>query len=175
MLKKINILFSSLLLTISLDAREPILAILTSANSNETQSFNISNFNLTCKPYGILTIERLYAISDEKSDEGLICREKIKSIYIKNPNLQYFAQLLLKRQQRYHIVPKKEGECVLYAKGQMTLSELLLAEGLALVKPLFNDEEFKDDFNAAQRKARLNKKGLWAEEIYEMCAAKLYE
>ncbi|EQB40571.1 hypothetical protein M947_01850 [Sulfurimonas hongkongensis] len=171
MLKITEILLLLLLLNLNLDAKEPLLGILTSVNSNEVQSFNISKFNLTCRPYGVLTLERLYAISDD----GSVCKEKIESIYAKYPDLKYFAQRLLKRQQRYHFVPKEKGECVLYAKGQMTLSELLLAKGLALVKPLFDDEEFRDDFNVAQRKASLEKRGLWEKDIFEICAAKLYE
>ena len=171
MLKKIQILLSSLLLSFSLDAKEPLLGKLTSVNSNEMQSFNISKLNLTCSPYGVLTLERLYEISAD----NLVCREMIISIYAKYPDLRYFAQRLLKVQQRYHIRPKEGAECVLYAKGQMTLSELLLAEGLGLVKPNFDDEEFRDDFNVAQRRARLDKKGLWTEDIFEICAAKLYE
>ncbi|MDD3835982.1 MAG: thermonuclease family protein [Sulfurimonas sp.] len=171
MLKKTQILLSSLLLSFTLDAKEPLLGILTSVHSNETQSFNISKFNLTCNPYGVLTLERLYEISEDNT----VCKEMIINIYAKYPDLRYFAQRLLKVQQRYHIRPKERGECVLYAKGQMTLSELLLAKGLAIVRPLFDDEEFKDDFNRAQRRARLDKKGLWAEDIFEICAAKLYE
>jgi len=171
MLKKIQILISLTFLSFTLEAKEPLLGILTSVNSNNIQSFNISKYNLTCKAYGILTLEKLYEISEDNT----VCREKIESIYAKYPDLKYFAQRLLKLQQRYHIVPKGKAECVLYAKGQMTLSELLLAKGLALVNPLFDDEEFRDDFNAAQRKAMLEKKGLWMEEIFDICAAKLYE
>lgn len=171
MLKKIQILLFLIFLTLVLDAKEPLLGILTSVNSNKNQSFNISKYDLTCQPYGVLTLERLYDISDD----NLVCKQMIRSIYAKNPDLKYFAQRLLKVQQRYHIMPKEKGECILYAKGQMTLSELLLAKGLALLKPLFEDEEFRDDFNVAQRKARLEKRGLWMEDIFEICAAKLYE
>lgn len=171
MIKKTEILITLILLTLALDAKEPLLGILTSTTSNEIQSFNISKYDLKCTPYAVLTLERLYEISEN----NLVCREKIRSIYAKDPELRYFAQRLLKVQQRYHIVPKERGECVLYAKGQMTLSELLLAKGLALVRPLFEDEEFRDDFNAAQRRARAEKRGLWQEEIFDICAAKLYE
>ena len=171
MIKKIQILLFLILFTFVLDAKEPLLGILTSVNSNQSQSFNISKYNLACQPYGVLTLERLY----EVSHDNLVCKQMIRSIYAKNPELKYFAQRLLEVQQRYHIVPKEKGECILYAKGQMTLSELLLANGLALLKPLFDDAEFKDDFNMAQRKARLEKKGLWMEDILEICVAKLYK
>jgi len=171
MLKKIQILLFLTILSFTLDAKEPLLGILTSVSSNDIQSFNISKYNLKCKTYGVLTLERLYDISKDNT----VCREKIESIYAKYPDLKYFAQRLLKVQQRYHMVPKKIGECVLYAKGQITLSELLLAKGLAIVRPLFDDEEFRDDFNVAQRKARTEKRGLWKEEIFDICAAKLYE
>ncbi|MCK9492237.1 MAG: thermonuclease family protein [Sulfurimonas sp.] len=171
MLKKTKIFITLILLSLSLNAKEPLLGILTSVNSNEIQSFNISKCDLTCRPYGVLTLERLYEISEDNS----VCREKIRSIYAKDPNLKHFAQRLLEVQQRYHIRPKEKGECVLYAKGQLTLSELLLAKGLALVKPLFDDKEFRDDFSVAERRARLDKRGLWMEEIFEICAAKLYE
>ena len=74
----------------------------------------------------------------------------------------------------YHIEFKNQ-ECILYALGEKTLSELLLENGLAVCKPIFRDEEFKYLFYKAQLKAKTNKYGMWKENFINDCIAELYK
>ena len=125
-------------LVFSLQAKEPILAMLLNVNSNELQKFGIGNYNFYCIPYGITTLESLLAKSENESS----CKKSIEMFYKKHPNLKYYSLKLLKLKQEYH-VDFKNTKCILYAKGQMTLSELLVKEGLALLNPSFEYIEFE--------------------------------
>ncbi|EDZ61412.1 hypothetical protein CBGD1_2479 [Sulfurimonas gotlandica GD1] len=170
MLRKINIFIFYILLSLSLDAKEPVLAILNNTVSNEVQTFSIGSYTFECRPYGILSLEKLY----ETAKQGSICQNSIDEFYKKNPKLKYYADGLLEHKQQYH-VEIKDSECILYAKGQMTLSELLLVEGLAIKKPMFKDEEFESYYTLAQRKAKIDRKGLWGENIFNSCIEEMYK
>lgn len=159
-----------LLLTSTIIAKEPLLAMLEDTLSNEIQKFGVGNYTFKCVPYGVLTLEKLY----NGAKEGSSCKNSIDKFYSKNPKLKYYSDMLLERKQRYHI-EIKDTECIIYAKGEMTLSEMLLSEGLAIKKPKLKDEEFDDYFTLAQRKAKIEKKGLWKENIFSSCIEELYK
>jgi len=170
MLNKINIYIFYILLSLCLDAKEPTLAILNNTISNAVQEFGIGSYSFECKPYGILTLDSIYNSSKPESK----CQENINTLYRKNPKLKDFTHRLLKHKQRYHL-EIKETECILYAKGQVTLSELLLLEGLAMTKPIFEDEEFSNYFILAEEKAKMQNKGLWGEKIFNSCIKNMYK
>lgn len=170
MLRKINIFIVYVVLSLSVDAKEPVLAILNKTVSNEVQMFGIGKYTFECKPYGLLTLEKLY----NSSKSGSMCRDNIDKFYKKNPNLKYYADSLLEDRQQYH-VEIRDSNCILYARGQMTLSELLLVKGLAILKPKFKDEEFDGYYTLAQRKAKVDKKGLWDEKIFSSCIEEVYK
>lgn len=170
MRKKIAFVIIYFLIVLCLDAKEPLLARLEDIVSNETQKFGLENYTFECKPYGVLSIEALYNSSKRDS----ICQKSIDKFYIKNPKLKQYVNRLLKYKQLYHL-EIKNAECIIYAKGQMTLSELLLYNGLAIKKPLFRDREFESYFTAAQRKAKMKKKGLWDTDIFTSCVEELYK
>jgi len=170
MLRKINIYIFYILLSLPIDAKEPTLAILNNTISNAIQEFGIGDYSFECRSYGVLTLEKMY----NTSKSGSRCQNSIDRLYRKNPKLKDYTHRLLEYKQTYHL-EIKETECVLYAKGQVTLSELLLAEGLAIKKPMFKDEEFESYFNLAQRKAKIENKGLWAEKIFNSCIEELYK
>ena len=155
---------------LSLSAQEPTLAKLLTSNTNEFQRFSIANTSFICRPYGVLSLDQLYKQSSLKSQ----CKEKIQSYYLANPQDYYFLQNLLKRGQWYHIEFKKES-CVVYAKGQYSISELLLLRGLAVRKPNFRDLEFKASFYKAQKIARAKKVGIWKDEIVKSCLDEMYK
>ncbi|WP_424565599.1 thermonuclease family protein [Sulfurimonas sp.] len=136
--------------------------------SNEKQKFGIENYTFECQAYGVLALETLYY----KSKRNSICQKSIDAFYKRYPKKEYFVNFILKDKQLYHIQNKEDG-CVVYAKGQITLSELLLKEGLAIKKPIFKDEEFQDYYTAAQRKAKMQKKGLWGTNIFTSCVPEL--
>jgi hypothetical protein len=168
MLRKINILILYTFLATGLCAKEHLLAILNTAVSNEIQKFGIGNYTFECRAYGVVVLETLY----NSSKVGSRCQKSIDKFYIKNPKLKYYVDSILKYKQKYHIEIKNR-ECIIYANSQITLSELLLKEGLALKKPKFKDEEFYFYFSLAQRKAKIEKKGLWNEKILTNCIEEL--
>ncbi|MBL0708405.1 MAG: thermonuclease family protein [Sulfurimonas sp.] len=162
-------LFICFCIVLSIDASEIVLARLENTISNEKQRYGLRNYTFECKVYGILTLETLYY----RSKIGSICRKNIDAFYKKYPKKRYFADTTLKYKQLYHIENKKDG-CIVYAKGQRSLSELLIEEGLAVKKPFFHDEEFRYYFTAVQRKAKMQKKGLWSVNIFNDCIAEQY-
>ena len=170
MLRKTNIFILYIFLCISLDAKEPVLAVLNNSISNQVQIFGIGKYTFECRPYGLITLEKIYETSKTKS----MCRNSIDNFYKKNPKSKFYVDSLLEYKQLYH-VEIKDTTCILYAKGQMTLSEILLAKGLAVLKPTFKDEEFDSSFTLAQRKAKMDKKGLWKEKIFSSCAEEIYK
>jgi len=158
-------LFHSLLI---LEAKEPTLAMLKNVYANDSQKFSIGNGTFLCKPYGVKSLEKMYASSKKDS----ICKKSIYELYQKSKPLAYYSLNLLYVSQFYHVEFKNE-KCLLFAKGEKTLSELLLENGLALVNPSFNDEEFQWSFYHAQRGAKENKRGLWSKDIYRECFEEL--
>lgn len=170
MRKSVYFFFISLLINTLLDAKEPTMAILLDITTNSTQRFNIAQYNFYCRPYGVITLDKLY--KNSKIDSK--CRDSINNFYNKHPNLEYFTSELLKVGQTYHL-EFKDKECILYARGQKTLSEILLSEGLAVNRPMFKDEEFKFLFERAQINAKLFEKGIWGEKVLKDCIAELYK
>ena len=156
----------ALFASFSLCAKEPFIAILKNINSNEIQKFGYGNYTFFCEPYGVVGLDLMY----ERSKKDSVCRVKIDEFYKKNPKLKNFAIFKLYVEQSYHIEFKKQ-KCILYANGQITLSEMLLKEGLAVVEVNFLDDEFSYSFKQAQLAAKLQKKGLWNTTIQKSCIA----
>lgn len=166
--KIINFFILSFLFFNSLNAQEPTMAILSNIDSNSRQKFHIETYNFYCEPYGVIGLEKMY----EAAQNGSKCKESITLFYKKHPDLKYFTQGLLKTEQMYHI-EFKEKKCILYAKGQKTLAELLLESGLAVNKRTFKDEEFKFTYEKAQTNAKLLQKGMWSDSIERDCAGEM--
>ncbi|MEA1892716.1 MAG: thermonuclease family protein [Campylobacterota bacterium] len=164
MRKIIVFMLSSSLIFGALYAKEPLLAELNSIHSNETQSFSVGSYAFTCETYGVLALDTLY----KNSKKGSACQKSIDKLYRINTGLKYYTRGILKTRQLYHIEIKNK-KCIVYAKGQMSLSELLLQNGLAIKKPVFNDEEFSSDFTKAQMNAKIHRKGLWKEGVFKAC------
>ena len=153
-----------------LQAKEPTLGILKKINSNTKQIFSINNKLHLCTSYGIIGIEKLSQNSNLKT----ACKKSIVKFYKQNPLVKYYSQNRLHREQMYHLEFKKK-ECLLFASGEITLSELLLREGFAVLQPFFKDREFHGVYTLAQRNARLERKGLWKSELRRDCIAAIYE
>jgi hypothetical protein len=148
------------------DAKEPFLAMLKEVYTNDLQTFGYKESSFVCKPYGVLTLEELY----EQSGSTPACKRAIDEFYIQHPSLKYLAEIKLHKGQLYHILFRKE-ECIIYLKGQMSYSELLLQKGVAMKNRDFNDKEFRSVFYDAQESARIEKKGLWGSDIFGKCAS----
>jgi len=163
----INILFSLFSLT---QAKEPFLAILTKTESNEIQIFRFSSYTITCSPYGVTSLEKLYF----NSKDGSSCKKSIELFYRKNPQAEYYWANKLKVMQMYHIEIKPKS-CVVHVDGLKTYSELLLENGLAIKKPFFDDYEYNAVFTKAQTKAKNLKIGFWSEQLFNDCIAESYK
>ena len=147
-----------------------MIALLISVPSNDTQTLKINQSLFICKPYGIVSIEELY--NNTATNET--CKRVIEKFYRKNPLLQYYTSERLDKQQLYHI-ELKENRCILYAQGQKTLSELLLRQGLAFMRPFFEDSEFYHLFIKAQRNAKNENLGIWSDQGIIECMAEVYK
>lgn len=166
-----KILYFLIIMTLfvpSFYAKEPTLAILRAVYSNASQKFSISNYSFMCKPYGVVTIDELYAISKPDSS----CKKSIDKFYRQNPKSKFYTHLLFKKRQTYH-VEFKSSRCLVYAKGLNTLSELLLGEGLAFKKKKFKDIEFDYMFSEAVLRAKENGYGLYKSKIESECIEEL--
>ncbi len=170
MLKITNILIIKFFIISVLGASEPRLAILNSVVSNELQLFQIRRNSYACKPYGVITLDKLRL----NSAQGSLCKKSVERFYVQNPDAQYFSLNLLKVKQTYHL-EFRDDRCVLFAKGEKSLSELLLENGLALLRPNFQDEIYAFLYKKAQNRARVLRRGLWGENIKKECIAELYE
>lgn len=154
----------------TLKAQEPIVAVLVDVSSNQYQKFQIANSTFICKPYGVITINKLYEQSSLSSE----CKDAISGFYKRHPEGKYYAYGLLKVKQMYRI-EFKEDECLVYAYGQKTFSESLLEEGLALRRPKLKNDEFEAGFLRAQENAKIKRSGLWEENILRKCVVELYK
>jgi hypothetical protein len=151
-------------------AKEPTLATLKNIDSNSKQTFMLSNVNFTCRAYGVLGLEELLQNSKLESS----CKKSIEEFYKKDPKIKYYTQKQLHPMQMYHI-ELREKECILFAHGEVTLSELLLHQGAALLRPAFKDKEYSGYYKTAQRDAKMQKKGVWSSEVIRNCVAELYK
>jgi hypothetical protein len=163
-----KIIFSFFFLQI-LCAKEPSLVFFENAVSNAIQIYSKDGYRFECKAYGIISLEEFY----QNAKENSVCRKEIVDFYEKSPKLRDFISSSLHYKQLYHIDMKSEG-CISYVDAQRSVSEILLSEGLAIVKPLFQDEELKTTFERSQRKAKIEKRGLWSENIFKDCIKELY-
>ena len=158
-------LFIIIFLVLSLDAKEPTMAILKNVYANDFQQFTYHNYSFLCKPYGIVSLEDIY----KSPTSSTVCKKKVIEFYIKNPNSEYFAQKLLKVSQMYHVDVQKDLTCLIFANGMRTLSEELIRNGLAIKKPYMKDEIYKYKFDLAQKKARYHKTGLYKDPVLKNC------
>ena len=166
---KIIVILIFFIYKIVLIAEEPILATLSNIPSNEIQKFKIAQNSFYCKPYGVISIDRLYANSLADSS----CKKSIDNFYKINPNSRYFALNLLKIKQMYHIEFKNDS-CIIYSNGGISYSETLLENGLATLKAQLKDEEFGASFKKAQERAKHSKIGIWKDDLLVNCRGEAY-
>lgn len=151
----------------TLEAKEPRMAILDSVYSNEIQKFTIKKNNFICQPYGVISLESL-----KKNSKSEDCKKSIESFYINNPNLLYYADSLFRVKQMYH-VRFKDLKCLISVESEVTLSEVLIREGIAFKSSQLEDKELNYLFETAQENAKYNKRGLWSSDIKKDCSASL--
>lgn len=155
---------------ISLLAQEPRIFLLESIDAYDNSLFRNRQSRVACAPYGVLTIRQLLWRTDTKSS----CRKTLLDFIAHNPKLYHFLHYVMHLEQGYRVELKKSG-CVIYLGSKRTLSELLLAEGVALKRPYFSDEEFRYRFYHAQRSAKVNMRGIWSDEKLRSCIGEFFK
>lgn len=153
----------------NLYAKEPLMATLVNIHSNDTQEFKINKSRFSCSPYGVITIDRLF--TESKADS--VCRKSISAFYTKRKDLQYYVHGIFNIYQLYNLKFEDE-KCIINVSGEKSLSEILLDKGLAIKKPGALHREYDFYLYKAERKARIQKRGLWGENIFQECASYIY-
>ncbi|MBN2816213.1 MAG: hypothetical protein JXQ67_05980 [Campylobacterales bacterium] len=151
-------------------AQKPSLGILKSVPTNSQQIFSISQHSYMCDSYGIIGLQKLL----QREEINSSCKKSLEVFFKQNPSSQYYSQRLLKQEQQYHIEFKKQ-QCILFAQGEVTLSELLLRSGVALLEPSFKDEEYSTYFTRAQESAKREERGVYKSEVLRNCLGELYK
>jgi hypothetical protein len=165
-----RILFIIFFLAYGLFAQPFVIAKLNAVPSNSLQIFTLHAQEISCVPYGVLTLGMIRKYRKINS----VCREKIDRYISQHPNRSFFASMHLYLKAYYTLKLHPKG-CLLYARGQKSLSEMLLEEGLAVIAPGFSDEEFLALFQRAQNRAKYAKRGVWSTDTLEICALGLYK
>lgn len=167
----ITLYFSIFIITqMSLEAKESSLAIVTNIYSNTIQKVKISNSPYLCKAHGVIGLNELLQISKKNSS----CSKSIQNYYISHPKDKYFTDSIIKVGAMYHII-LIDNTCILKAKGEVTLSELLLKNGFASLKKKFRNREYSDSFHRAQMRAKEKKIGIWSRDISISCLSQKYQ
>lgn len=123
-----------------------------------------NNARVECKPFGVIPLENMVATAASPKE----CLSRIEQFYRNSPHDKVFAKEHLILFQSYHFERLKEG-CVLYANGLETYSEMLLANGLAIVDPKFDNSEWNGRLKRAQKGAESQMIGLHAGELKKFC------
>lgn len=159
-----------MILGITLEAQEPTVALLKHIESNSNQKFSFKNYTFTCTAYAITPLNEIA----NRESLSTLCKTALDSFYRADPKAKYFALYALSVEEMYHLEFRDRG-CLLFANGEITLSEMLLREGLALLIPNFKDKEYRYLYEKAQAKAKREKKGVWGERLQRDCSGDIYK
>ena len=149
----------------TLDAKEPTILMLKNSHGNFLQEFQVApHYSFSCKPYGIKTLEEL--LNSKTNDQK--CQKNLEIFYIKHPKLSNLHHKYLHKKSFYH-VEYENRSCLVYAKGQVTFSEILLKEGMALVDRDLKNKILKPKFVDIEQNAKDKKKGFFADSELMNC------
>ena len=146
------------------------LAFVSGVSKEATAILRVGNYHFECKNYGIMTLNELILRKELSSS----CKKELGLYQKRHPLDVEFSARHLKIEQKYHYEIVGQ-ECILYSSGQMSYSEILLKNGLAIMKPLFSDDIWRYRHKQAQSFARIEKKGVWENSIVNLCIAELYK
>ena len=155
----------TLMTTALLHAEVPETAMLVETPDNAGLLFKSGQSRYLCKPFGVRTLEELAA--DRRTNS--LCKKLFAEYAVRNPENMQFAATTLKRFQFYRIEPVKD-RCILYAKGRVSYSEMLLHEGLAVIKRGEVRRELRRSFERAEAGARQKRRGFWKDSLAVECA-----
>jgi hypothetical protein len=160
----------SVILSSQIFGQSHFIAQLISIHSNASQVFKINGKSFSCSAYGITVLHKIA----QTKQINPICQDEIKKFFDTDPTKLSVASKYLHVKSFYDLIYVK-GQCLIYASGQKSLSEILLENGLAVIEHGFHDEEFDALFLKAQRHAQENKLGVWSDNTLKICALGLYK
>ncbi|MDD5051523.1 MAG: hypothetical protein PHO27_02180 [Sulfuricurvum sp.] len=140
------------------------VGLLISIDSNSKVKLLSKNISVPCEAFGILPLDEIL----KKAVNPKECQAQIEIFYHTHPHEKVFAAEHLTIQQNYHY-EEINGECVLYANGLESYSEMLLRQGLAIIDPTFNNKEWNGKLLRAKKGAEVEKLGLYDTEIRKYC------
>jgi hypothetical protein len=92
----------------------------------------------------------------------------LNAFIAEHPEYHYFSQTYLKRYQQYHL-DILDSQCLLYAQGRKSLSELLLENGLAVRDEMKRNIILDYKFQRSVTRAQREKKGIYSDAILRNC------
>jgi hypothetical protein len=148
-----------------LHAELPQNAILEQTPDNSVLVFRSHQSHYLCRPFGVRTLEEIS--KDRRTNPE--CKKLFEGYMQRHPHSRQYAATTLKRFQRYRIEPVQD-RCLLYANGRVSYSEMLLHEGVAVMKRSESRRELKRRFERAEAGARRGKRGIWQEALADECS-----
>lgn len=129
--------------------------------------FKGGGYKLVCKPYGVYTINNF--LNDEKvakecKKELIKIRPNIKRRYSKALHQKLHLELT------YHI-RSIDGKCVVYFNDNKTYAQLIVQNGLGIVKRGFKSKNnwYNHTLSEAQKYAKREKSGIWSTPFISTC------
>lgn len=162
-MKRVVAIFS--LAIVLLNAEAPYTVMLVGTPDNTVLFFKSGQSRYPCKPFGIRTLEEISR--DRRTNTQ--CKKLFDEYAARHPKSRQYAASILKRFQFYRIEPVNE-RCILYAQGRLSYSEMLLHEGLAVIKRGEVRRELRRSFERAEAGARRERRGIWKEVLAAECA-----
>lgn len=154
----------------TLDAKEPTMMMVKRGINNSLQEFQIAPYySFVCKPYGVVTIDEV--LNSKETDKE--CKNTLQKFYIQHPRLYNLYRRYLKRKSFYH-VEYLEKSCLVHVKGELTFSEILLQNGIALIDKEFKDETYNARFKSAQKSAEIWERGMFSDPKLLSCMKRFY-
>ena len=146
------------------------LAFLSAINREGTPLLRSGNTLFECHSYGILSLNELM----KREEISTSCREELLKYEKQNPlDLNYvFRHLRIEQKYHYEFI---QNECILYSSGQVSFAEKLLQKGFAVMLPLFKDDIWFYRHSTAQKFAKIEKRGIWKNNLVSLCIAELYK
>lgn len=140
------------------------MGIMSSMQNNAKMYLLYNNAYIECKPFGVIPLENMTVSAINPKE----CASRIEQLYRSSPHDKGFAREHLILLQSYHFELLKDG-CILYANGPESYSEMLLANGLAVVDPKLDNNEWSARLKRAQKGAENLAIGLHAGELKKFC------
>ena len=140
------------------------VGILKSIDDNTKVHLLYNNIPISCEPFGIIPLEKISPNAPSPEE----CSSRIEKFYRSSPHDKVFAKEHFKIHQSYHFELIESG-CVLYANGLETYSEMLISQGLAIMDPKFENNEWSGRLNRVQKGAEKRQMGIFKEELREFC------